>query len=123
MGHRNTTLSRWLLLHGAESFRCDGPNSSAYNFRMADPLIKHRWRSWIPAIVFWTLFVVSIGLGERYPWLDTVWYAAWMLFLVVVAVYAVVHIIRHRHDSGGYVGYRGAPGWVGKFFGDDGNSK
>jgi hypothetical protein len=81
--------------------------------------MNRRWRSWIPGIVFWTLFLVSLGLGKRYMWLDTVWYAAWMLFLFVVAVYAVVQIFRHRHETGGYAGYRGVPRWVVTLFGDD----
>jgi len=90
---------------------------------MVDTTTKGRWRSWIPGIVFWVLFLASLGLAERYPWLDTVWYAVWMLFLLVVAVYAVVDIFRHRHDYGGFVGYRGVPRWVVRFFGDDENSK
>jgi hypothetical protein len=52
-----------------------------------------------------------------------VWYAVWMLFLAVVAVYAVVRIFRNRHDTASYVGYRGVPRWVTRFFGDDENSK
>jgi hypothetical protein len=79
-----------------------------------------RWnRSWIPGIVFWVLFLGSLALGTRYPWLDSVWYIAWMLFLVVVGVCAVVQIFRNRHETGGYVGYRGVPRWVVTFFGDD----
>ena len=36
-----------------------------------------KWnRSWIPGIVFWVLFLGSLALAERYPWLDTIWYAA-----------------------------------------------
>jgi len=73
----------------------------------------------MPGIVFWALFLVSLGLGKRYPWLDTIWYAAWMLFLFVVAVYAVVQIFRHHHETGGYIGYRGVPRWVVILFGDD----
>lgn len=49
-----------------------------------------KWnRSWIPGIVFWVLFLGSLALAERHPWLDTIWYAAWMLFLLVVGAYAV----------------------------------
>ena len=81
--------------------------------------MNRKWRSWIPAVVFWTLFLVSLGLGERYPWLDTVWYAAWMVFLIIVAVYSVMEMFRHHHEAGGYVGYRGVPRWVATMFGDD----
>ena len=82
---------------------------------------KPRWRAWIPTIAFWFLFLGSLALGKRYPWLDTVWYAAWMLFLLVVAVAAAIDIFRHRHAPGGYVGYRGVPRWAVRFFdsGDD----
>jgi hypothetical protein len=58
-------------------------------------------------------------LAERYPWLDTIWYAAWMLFLLVVGVYAVTQIFRMRKDTDGYVGYRGVPRWAVRLFGDD----
>jgi hypothetical protein len=79
-----------------------------------------KWnRSWIPGIVFWVLFLGSLALGKRYPWLDTAWYAAWMLFLFVVGIYAVVQIFRNQHETGGYVGYRGVPRWVVRLFGDE----
>ena len=65
------------------------------------------------------MFLGSLALGNRYPWLDTVWYAAWMSFLFVIAVYAIVQIFRNRHETEGYVGYRGVPRWVVRFFGDD----
>jgi len=79
-----------------------------------------KWnRSWIPGIVFWALLLVSLGLYERYPWVDTVWYGAWMLFLLVIAVYAVVQIFSNRQEAGGYVGYRGVPRWVVTLFGDE----
>ena len=79
-----------------------------------------KWnRSWIPGIVFWVLLLGSLALGERYPWLDTVWYWAWMLFLVVVGVYAVAQIFSNRHEAGGFVGYRGVPRWAVTFFGDE----
>ena len=38
-----------------------------------------------------TLSLVSLGRGGRYPW--------W--FLIVVAVYAVAEMFRHRHEAGG----------------------
>jgi len=78
-----------------------------------------KYRNWIPGLVFWALFLISIALGRRYPWLDTIWYAAWMLFLIIVAVYGVLEMFRNRHDTAQYVGYRGVPRWVVRFFGDD----
>ena len=79
-----------------------------------------KWnRSWIPGIVFWVLFLGSLALGKRYPWLDAVWYWAWMLFLLVVGVYAMTRIFGNRHETGGVVGYRGVPRWVVTLFGDE----
>jgi hypothetical protein len=79
-----------------------------------------KWnRSWIPALVFWVLFLGSLALGKHYPWLDTVWYWAWMLFLLMVGLYAVTQIFGSRHETGGFVGYRGVPRWVITLFGDE----
>jgi len=75
-------------------------------------------RTWIPGVVFWVLFLGSVALAGRYFWLDTVWLAAWMLFFLVVAVCAVVHIFRKRQETDGLVGYRGVPRWVITLFGD-----
>ena len=68
---------------------------------------------------FWLLFLGSLALGQRYPWLDAVWYWAWMLFLVVVGVFAAAQIFSNRHESEGFVGYRGVPRWVVTLFGDE----
>lgn len=73
---------------------------------------------WIPAIIFWALFIVSIGLYERYPWLDTVWYFALLFFILFVAVYSVVHIHRHRHEATA-IAYQGVPRWLERFFLDE----
>jgi hypothetical protein len=85
--------------------------------------MNRRYRSWIPGIVVWTWLLVSLGLAKRYPWLDTVWTAAWMLFLIVLAVSSVTQIFRHRHETGGVVGYRGVPRWVVTLLGGDVDSK
>jgi hypothetical protein len=63
-----------------------------------------KWnRRWIPGIVFWVLFLGSLALNEHHPWVDTVWVAAWLFFLIVVAVIALVQGFRHRHDTGGII--------------------
>jgi hypothetical protein len=84
---------------------------------------RPRWRSWVPTIIFWVLFLASLALGKRYPWLDTVWYAAWMLFLLVVAIAAAIDIFRYRDAPGGYIGYRGVPRWAVRLFGGGDDSK
>jgi hypothetical protein len=81
--------------------------------------MKRRWLSWIPGIVVWVWLLGSIALAKRYPWLDSVWNIAWMLFLLVVAACATVQVFRRRHETGGYVGYRGVPRWVVTLVGGD----
>jgi hypothetical protein len=79
-----------------------------------------KWhRRWIPGIVFWVLILGSLALAKCYPWLDAVWYWAWMFFLLVVGLYAVAQIFRNQHETGGFVGYRGVPRWVVTLFGDE----
>ena len=78
-----------------------------------------RYRSWIPGIVFWVLFLGSLALGRHYPWVDSVWNAAWLVFLLVVAICATVGVFGNRGRSQGYVGYRGVPRWVVKLFGGE----
>ena len=71
-------------------------------------------RKWLPAIIFWGLFGVSLALYKRYPWLDTLWYSVAMLFLLVVAGYSIVQIVRHRHETT-TSSYQGLPRWLQKF--------
>jgi len=71
-------------------------------------------RKWLPAIVFWSLFGVSLAFYKRYPWVDTLWYSAAMLFLLMVAGYSIIQIVRHRHEST-TISYQGLPRWLQKF--------
>jgi len=70
-----------------------------------------RTRGWIPVLVFWILFAASIGVGRRYPWLDTVWYIAGMLLLVALSICSLVYALRHR-DEAGSVGFKMIPRWL-----------
>jgi hypothetical protein len=81
--------------------------------------MNRRRLSWIPGIVVWVWLLGSIGLAKRYPWLDSVWNIAWMLFLLVVAVSSTVQVFRHRQETGGYVRYRGVPRWIVTLLGGD----
>ena len=83
--------------------------------------MRKKYRSWIPGIVFWVLFLVSIGLARRYRWLDPIWNVAWIAFLIVIATWSVVETFRKRGKAGGYVGYRGIPRWVVRLFGGEAN--
>jgi hypothetical protein len=85
--------------------------------------MTRRYQNWIPGVVVWAWLLLSLGLAKRYPWVDTIWFVAWMLFLVVVAVGSAVYTFRHRHETGGVVGYRGVPRWVVTLFGGNGDSK
>jgi predicted outer membrane lipoprotein len=49
---------------------------------------------------------------------DTVWYFAWMIFLVLVSTFSVVEMVRNRHRTD-VVGDRGVPRLVVPLFGDD----
>ncbi len=73
--------------------------------------MNRRWRGWIPAVIFWAAFLVSLGLGKRYSWLDTVWYAAGMLFLLGLSGYSLIHKFRHRHETSS-ISYQGIPHWL-----------
>ncbi len=81
--------------------------------------MSRRWRSWIPGIVVWTWLVLSLALFKRYPWVDAVFNIVWLLLLLVMAVASTIHVFRHRHETGGFVGYRGVPRWVITLFGGD----
>ena len=75
-------------------------------------------KKWIPTAIFWILFATSIGLGKRYPWLDTVWYVALLIVMLVLSVYSMIHVFRHRHETGS-ISYRGVPSWMRRFFVDE----
>lgn len=66
-------------------------------------------RRWAFVIVFWLLFLASLGLAGHYRWLDTAWVFAGLLFAVVASVFSIVEMLRHRGGSGEYIYYRGVP--------------
>ena len=76
-------------------------------------------RSWILVIIFWLLFLVSIGLNERYSWVHTAWVYAALVFAIVGSVFSVSEVARHSDGSGQYVYYRGVPRWMRWFVLDD----
>jgi hypothetical protein len=81
--------------------------------------MNRKYRSWIPGIVFWILFVASFALGKRYWWIDTAWNAVWFGLLLVIAVASVVHILRSRDEGDSYLNHRGVPRWGVKMFGGE----
>jgi len=76
-------------------------------------------RSWIPGIVFWTLFLLSIAFSNGHSWVDTVWLVVCRGVFLIIAIWALVRIFRHWHDADGYFGYRGVPRWFVRSLGDD----
>jgi len=80
--------------------------------------MNQRWRGWIPAVIFWAAFLVSVGLGKHYSRLDTVWYAAGMLFLLGLSGYSLVYKFRHRRETGG-ISYQGIPRPLQRFLLDE----
>jgi hypothetical protein len=66
-------------------------------------------RRWIAISLFWILFVASIGLVGRYPWLDTAWNALWALLIIAAVVYSVGEMFRRGRRTGEYVYSRGVP--------------
>ena len=73
---------------------------------------------WVWAILFWILFALSLALYERYPGLDTAWYAAGKLVLLLLAVVSLVRVIRHR-DRTEAISYQGLPRWLLRFLMDE----
>jgi hypothetical protein len=63
----------------------------------------------IAIIAFWILFVVSIGLVRRHPWMDTAWNALWLLLVVVAVVFSVREMFRRGRSTGEYIYTRGVP--------------
>jgi len=66
-------------------------------------------RRWIFIVAFWILFVASIALVRRWPWIDTAWNALWLLLLIVAAVYSVREMLKRGGRSGEYFYSRGVP--------------
>jgi hypothetical protein len=65
---------------------------------------SHSRQTTIFGIVFWTLFLASIGLADRYRWLDAVWFCVGWSFAAVASVFAIVERLRNRNTSNEYVG-------------------
>jgi len=80
--------------------------------------VNRKLRGWIPTILFWVLFAAGLGFGRRYPWLDTVCYAAGMLFVLGLSAYTIVYKLRHRHEPGS-LSYQWMPRWLQRLLVDE----
>jgi hypothetical protein len=80
--------------------------------QIVDPfmIMSHKHQTTIFGIIFWTLLLASIGLVDRYQWLQTAWALVCIGFLVAVAVYSTVGMYRNRRYSIRNVSY--LPHWI-----------
>ena len=76
-------------------------------------------RSWIFGILFWVLFLISIGLTDRYRWLDAAWFIVMVLFGAVASILMIVEMARNRDGSGEYLYYKGVPRFMRSALMDD----
>ena len=79
--------------------------------------MEHRW---IPGCRVLGLVSGSLAFDERHLWLHTVRVVAGLLFLIVVAVFAIVHIFPIVTIPETLFHTGGAPSWAATLFGDGG---
>jgi hypothetical protein len=73
-------------------------------------MMSHKQRTTIFGIVFWTLLLASVGLVDRYQWLQAAWAFVCIGFLIVGAVSSTVGMYRDRRYSKGNGYY--LPRWM-----------
>jgi hypothetical protein len=68
--------------------------------------MSHNQQTTIFGIVFWLLFLASIGLvsSGRWLWLEPAWFCAGWAFVAVVSVFSIVEMFKNRNDSTEYGG-------------------
>ena len=68
--------------------------------------MSHNQRTTIFGIVFWILFLASIGFGFviHNRWLDAVWVCTGWSFAAVASVFAIIERLRNRNTSNEDVG-------------------
>jgi hypothetical protein len=59
-------------------------------------VMSHKQQTTIFGIVFWTLLLASVGLVDRYQWLQPAWAVVCIGFLVVGAFSSTVAMFRNR---------------------------
>jgi hypothetical protein len=72
--------------------------------------MSHQQQTTIFEIIFWTLLLASVGLADRYQWLQAAWAFVCIVFLVVGVVSSTVDMYRNRRYSNGNVYY--LPRWM-----------
>jgi hypothetical protein len=61
--------------------------------------MSHKQQTTIFGIIFWTLLLTSVGLVDRYQWLQAAWAFVCIGFGVVGAVSSTVDMYRNRRYS------------------------
>jgi hypothetical protein len=66
--------------------------------------MSHNQQTTVFGIVFWLLFLASIGLAvsDRWLWLDAAWFCVGWAFAVVASVFAIVEMFKNRNASTNY---------------------
>ena len=70
-------------------------------------------QKWIATIVFWILFVLSLGLNEQYQWIGSAWLALSWLVVVAASVYFLTHSSHRSADD--QTSNRRYPRWFTRF--------
>ena len=60
--------------------------------------MSHRQQTTIFGIVFWTLFLASVGLGDHH-WLQAAWLFIYIGFPAIGVVFSIVEMCKNRPDS------------------------
>jgi hypothetical protein len=61
--------------------------------------MTHSQQTTIFGIFFWTLLLASVGLVDRYRWLQTAWALVCIGFLAFAAVFSIVWSFTNRNTS------------------------
>ena len=75
---------------------------------------------WIVTIAFWILLLLTIGLGERYPWVGLIWIGLLWLLVLGTFINFVSSLICHHGDKRIFaVSHHGYPRWFIRFVRDE----
>jgi len=67
---------------------------------------------WIAALLFWGMWLLSIALNSRYPWIDGVWLSLFLILAIAATVYFIADTILHPGKLRSVGGY---PRWFIRF--------
>lgn len=71
---------------------------------------------WMVTIAFWIIFLLSIGLSERYQWIGLVWCGVLWLLVLATFINFVSNLIHHHGDKRIFaISHHGWPRWFIRF--------